>query len=401
MSRSESSTELMLLESDVENSSSSKIISGLHKFFIERIIWAHLFIIAISKLHNPLRAIKAILNLEKIRRAYMGDHKLIRLVKVDQKYSWHPNIPSWPSNAFNLFHENEINRINTFRIIQGELNLLILSITKKCPLKCEHCFEWDIMHKPETLSLEDLKEIIRRYQEQGLATLELSGGEPLSRFNDLIELVQFASISSEVWVLTSGFGLTLKKAYSLKNIGLTGITISLDHFDEAMHNSFRGHGKSFSWVIKAVENAIKVGLTTCLSICATKRFVTRNNLMKYAELAKNLGVCYVQILEPKATGNYANKDVLLSNEQISEITDFHYMMNSEKKFREYPLVVYHGYHQRRMGCLGGGNRYLYIDSNGDIHPCPFCHSPMGNALSGPNGIDMKLSTCNSFEFSES
>lgn len=385
---------------DEENISFPKIISGWQKYFIERIIWGQLFVLAVGKLRSLRRALNALLILEKMRRMYMGDHSLKRIIKVNNKYSWHPNTPAWPSVAFNFFHENEINRIDNFRKIQGELNLLILSITKKCPLDCEHCFEWDIMHQPEVLSLEKLKNIVKKYQEMGLGTLEISGGEPLSRFSDLIELIRFVGRSTEVWVLTSGFGLTLNKAHALKKAGLTGITVSLDHFDEDEHNSFRGNSKSFDWVKLAIENATKAGLTTCLSICVTRNFISQENLMKYTELAKNWRVCFMQILEPKATGRYADKDVLLTEEQILVIEGFHYMVNSGEQFNDYPIIIYHGYHQRRMGCLGGGSRYLYIDSNGDIHPCPFCRQPIGNALNGTNGTDQKLATCKSFEFSD-
>lgn len=385
---------------DVRNAAPTRIISGWHKYVIERIIWSQIFMLAVGRLRNPFRAIKALLDLEKMRRNYMGDHRIRRIIKVNNKYSWHPYTPAWPSVAFNFFHENELNRVDNFRKIQGELNLLILSITKKCPLQCEHCFEWDIMHQPEVLSLDNLKNIVKSYQEKGLATLEISGGEPLNRFFDLIELIQFTGKSTEVWVLTSGFGLTLKKAEALKKAGLTGITVSLDHFDDVMHNAFRGNGKSFDWVMKAIENATKVGLTICLSICTTKSFVTRENLLKYTELAKSLGVCFVQLLEPKATGKYADKDVLLAEEQISVLEEFYYMINSKEQFKDYPLIVYHGYHQRRMGCLGGGNRFLYIDSNGDIHSCPFCRQSVGNVLDGVNGTGNKLPTCNSFALSE-
>ena len=48
---------------------------------------------------------------------------------------------------------------------------------------------------------------------------------------------------------------------------------------------------------------------------------------------------------------------------------------------EYPIISYPGYHQRRIGCLGAGNRYLYIDPKGDIHACPFCRHAAGDAFS--------------------
>lgn len=398
--KSDNTSELRTHPLDTDNNSLPRIISGWQKYAIERIIWSQLFVLAVRKLRSPQRALKALLNLEKMRRMYMGDHSIKRIIKVNGKYSWHPNTPAWPSVAFNFFHENELNRIDNFRMIDGELNLLILSITKKCPLECEHCFEWPVMHQPEVLGLENIKNIIKTYQQKGLGTLEISGGEPLSRFSDLIELINFTEDSTEVWVLTSGFGLTLNKAHVLKKAGLTGITISLDHFDEKKHNLFRGNDKSYSWVMQAMENAIKVGLTTCLSICVTRDFVSQENLMRYTELAKSLGVCFVQILEPKATGRYADKDVLLTESQISVIEEFHFRMNSEDEFKDFPLIVYHGYHQRRVGCFGGGSRYLYIDSNGDIHACPFCRKPIGNALNGTNGTVQQLANCKSFKFSE-
>ena len=207
----------------------TSIVSGIHKYLIERIIWMHLFLIALKLLKSPKKVMTSLLKLENMRRSYMGDHSLKRIIKVDQKYSWHPNIPAWPSKAFTFFHENELNKIFPFRQNRGELNTLILSITKKCPLDCEHCFEWDVMHKKEVLSLADLKRIIKNQQDKGLASIEFSGGEPLNRFQDLIKLVAFAAQNSETWVLTSGYGLTEEKALALKTAGLRGITVSLDH----------------------------------------------------------------------------------------------------------------------------------------------------------------------------
>ena len=189
--KSDNTSELRTHPLDTANNSLPRIISGWQKYAIERIIWSQLFILAARKLKSLRRAAKAIVKLEKMRRMYMGDHSIKRIIKVNGKYSWHPNTPAWPSEAFNFFHENELNRIDNFRKIEGELNLLILSITKKCPLDCEHCFEWPVMHQPEVLALEDLKNIVKSYQEKGLGTLEISGGEPLSRFNDLIELIQY------------------------------------------------------------------------------------------------------------------------------------------------------------------------------------------------------------------
>jgi hypothetical protein len=48
--------------------------------------------------------------------------------------------------------------------------------------------------------------------------------------------------------------------------------------------------------------------------------------------------------------------------------------NLDPLFKNYPAIVYHGYHQRRVGCMAGGNRSLYIDSEGYANACPFCQT---------------------------
>jgi MoaA/NifB/PqqE/SkfB family radical SAM enzyme len=61
--------------------------------------------------------------------------------------------------------------------------------------------------------------------------------------------------------------------------------------------------------------------------------------------------------------------------------DFFMKMNYDGRFRRYPIVCYHGFYQRRIGCLGAADRSLYIDPDGGLHPCPFCRISSGSALS--------------------
>ena len=45
-------------------------------------------------------------------------------------------------------------------------------------------------------------------------------------------------------------------------------------------------------------------------------------------------------------------------------------------------MTYYGYHQRRLGCSGAADRFLYVDTDGDLHACPFCQKKSGSALAG-------------------
>ena len=97
-------------------------------------------------------------------------------------------------------------------------------------------------------------------------------------------------------------------------------------------------------------------------------------------LAKNFGVSFVQFLEPKPVGRYASKDVLLKGKHILKLEQFLLKYNFNNRYKDYPIIIYPGYHQRREGCMFSGKKSVYIDANGNMNPCPFCHKSYGKVL---------------------
>jgi MoaA/NifB/PqqE/SkfB family radical SAM enzyme len=301
-------------------------------------------------------------------------------VYANERYFTAMNVPGWPSEAFNTFVRNEFDRADNSIHNHPKLHTAIFSITNQCRLHCEHCFEWDNRSSKEILTIEELKIIQQKLHEQGISHLEYGGGEPLSRVDALSELLSNRKEDVDYWISSSGYEMTTVIAKRLKDDGLTGVVISLDHWDEKLHNSFRKNPKSYFWACEAVKNCKNAKLATGLSICATREFLTEQNLWKYADLAKSWGIGFIRILEPRQVGLYKDKDVLLSDRHTRSLEVFFLEINSNRQYIDYPIVLYPGYHQRKTGCLGAGNRYVYIDSKGDIHACPFCQNQKGNAL---------------------
>jgi MoaA/NifB/PqqE/SkfB family radical SAM enzyme len=182
--------------------------------------------------------------------------------------------------------------------------------------------------------------------------------------------------------VSSGFGLSMERAMLLKENGLTGISISIDHFDKDKHNKFRGNTQSFDRAVQAARYGKKAGLAVVLSLCATRAFVTRENMYAYASFAKDLGASFILVLEPRSVGHYANMDVALTGDQEILLEEFFLALNYDSIYSKYPAVSYHGYHQRRAGCFGSGNRYLYVDTNGNFHVCPFCRNKKEISIGG-------------------
>ena len=219
----------------------SRMIVGWKKQIVERCIRLHILWIALSVYLNPLVASKALKKLMAYNHRIRGGLPVHRYVKANKRYFWSNDVPGWPSKSFRLFIENEFNRIHPFRPVTGHLLSMVFSVTNKCMLQCEHCFEWQNLDSKEALSLDNLKEILWKFQNRGIDIVQLSGGEPLNRLDDVIELMRSAQSGTDFWLLTSGYGLSRKKAVRLKNAGLTGVNISLDHWNEKEHNRFRNN----------------------------------------------------------------------------------------------------------------------------------------------------------------
>ena len=384
-------------------SQKSPIVSGtLEKKQIKLRVALQMFNITLKKAGSLFKAIEVIKKMRaKYQRAF-GETMLTKVAKVDDRCFWRLGAPGFPSKASYKMQSNEANRFFSEQNSKG-LRTLFIAITKKCPLRCEHCFEWENLNQEDTLTTKDIIDLVHKYQDYGTTQIMLSGGEPMLRVNDIYKVLDAAKEETDFWIITSGLGLTKERAKKLKAKGLTGVMVSLDHFLPEKHNQFRGFESAFQNAINAVVNANQAGLVTTLSLCATKSFITENNLAAYMDLAKELGVSFVQLIEPKAVGGYKGKDVELEKMHYELLEDTFLKYNSELAFQQYPIVNYLNYHQRRIGCFGGGDRFFYIDTDGYAHLCPFCSSQVSSALefSAEDTIDLLTQySCHSFSLGD-
>lgn len=361
--------------------SNPQLLYGIKKEIAELDIRLELFRIVSKHFRNPITCIKVLKKLDTLRRQVLGENRLKKIVKVNNKYYWDLYTPGCNSKAFTKYVEGEINRFSRLKQNPNQFTNVFFAITKKCSLRCEHCYEWDVLNNTEKLSLKDLKLIVQNLQSVGVGQIQFSGGEPLLRIKDLVDVMRNSDENTEFWINSSGHMLTFENARLLKDNGLMGAVISLDHFDKDKHNAFRGNRNSYQWVVSALKNAQANGIVTGLSICVTRAFISKENLMSYMDLAKQLNVSFVQILEPRAVGHYKGKSVSLDSSHLKLLEDLYLNLNYNAKFKDYPIITYHGFHQRRLGCFASGNRSFYIDTDGDIHACPFCQLKTGSALS--------------------
>jgi MoaA/NifB/PqqE/SkfB family radical SAM enzyme len=383
----------------VFNEKPAKQCNRLERKLIMTAMKLKIFLLACRILKKPniiFQTYRSVISLRK--NVWGGEMK--KMYRIDGKYYFNIYTPGWPSKTYDTIWGSELRRHAPRNVEPEKTFFAFLAITRKCPMRCEHCFEWDNLNQKESFTKEDLLKVTDIYQQQGVKQFHFSGGEPMTRINDLLELFRYTKGKSENWVVTSGFNCTKENALKLKEAGCKGVVVSIDHYIPELHNIFRGNKDAFNHAVAAVAAVKNAGLVSAMSVCVTKAFIDGGHLLPYLEFAHSLGVHFVQLLEPRAIGHYNGANVLLEEKHIVQLEKFFKAVNHSKEYRDYPIIQYHGYHQRRVGCFAG-SRSVYIDSAGDVHSCPFCHTSSYNILdvirAGKTTIPKKENVCPQFK----
>src|SRR6476620_6642373 len=117
---------------------------------------------------------------------------------------------------------------------------LRISVTDRCNFLCVYCMPKEVFDKDytflphsELLSFEEIERTARLFVAHGVEKIRLTGGEPLLRKNieHLVEmLAKIETVSGKPLdlTLTTNASLLARKARSLRDAGLTRVSVSLD-----------------------------------------------------------------------------------------------------------------------------------------------------------------------------
>ena len=368
----------------------SKTIHGIHKSIIHLRLKVTLLRVLISCYRNPADWIKGLRYLIRLRRKVLGNYRVKKMVRVESLYYMGLYSPGWNDATYRKFIASELMHYKRHKRATYRFNQVFLAVTKKCPLQCEHCYAWDTLNLKDTMDIRKFRNILADLMRVGTMQLYFTGGEPMVKFDLLLQMLSCLPPEMKSWVSTSGFKLSPEKAQRLKNVGLTGVFISLDHFLPEKHNAFRNYPQAFDCAMQGARNALDAGLVVTFSMCLSDEMCQKDNLTRYMDLAKKTGVHFVQFFEPKAVGHYRDMPVELSTDSIRIAEETFLKMNFGKHHLGYPIISYHGYYKRRIGCFGGGSRGIHIDADGNLNACPFCQKNYGNLFDG--NFDIKIAT---------
>jgi heme d1 biosynthesis radical SAM protein NirJ len=160
--------------------------------------------------------------------------------------------------------------VRTRRGSGGVKPVVIWNLTRRCNLKCRHCYTVSAdVHFPGELSHEQAVATLDDLGDFGIPALILSGGEPLDRF-DFFDLAKRARPMVRMLALsTNGTKIHGETADKVAEIGFDYVGISIDGIG-ATNDWFRGVDGAFDDAVRGVRECKKRGIKVGLRFTLTK-----------------------------------------------------------------------------------------------------------------------------------
>jgi radical SAM protein with 4Fe4S-binding SPASM domain len=289
--------------------------------------------------------------------------------------------------------------------------LVVWNFTKKCNLKCRHCYA-NAGKAEDELSLEDRLNVIDQLNDAGVVAVSFSGGEPLSD-RDFWKVAEYASDKGlYVSVATNGTLIDRETAKRLKEIDTGYVEISLDAHTPAIHDSFRGVHGAFNRALRGINNCVEEGLITGIATTATR--LNLSEIPGIIDLAEEVGAYRLIVFNFIPTGR--GKDIQkldLSAEERGKLLELLYDKLEEGRVQvfstspTYAVVATQRVEEGAgtkitpthfadvcmqgnnalmladfIGGCGAGRLYCGMEPNGDITPCVFIPIVVGNVRDG-------------------
>lgn len=179
-----------------------------------------------------------------------------------------------------------------------EIDYLRISLTESCNLRCIYCMPEGVASKVcgETLTKENIFDIVEVAVELNIKKIRLTGGEPLLR-QDIVEIVQGIKDRGieKIYITTNGILLS-EKIEKLKKAGLKGVNISLDTLDREQFNLIT-RGGELEKVLLGIEKALNLNLEVKINSVIMKD-INENAIEGLAKLTLNnqLDVRFIELM---------------------------------------------------------------------------------------------------------
>ena len=301
------------------------------------------------------------------------------VVEAGGRLYLHSHLPPLDSAAYARFV-----RLHLIDRLQAPSHAQV-AVTHACPQRCPVCYNRDRTGTP--LDEREVHRVVQDLIDAGVVWLGLTGGEPLLR-RELPELVALGRGRSEMKLFTTGMGVTARVAEELAAAGLGSVSVSIDHWDEAIHDEGRSYPGAWRAAIRAIETflangRLHVGISAVLPREALHDAEAVERLLAFAG---TLGVHEVWLSETKpAVPSLWDSALVLTEDERRALAAYQDRWNARVRREKGGVTLnYLGHFEgaERFGC-NAGRKMVYVDPFGEVSPCVFLPCSLGNVRERP------------------
>jgi MoaA/NifB/PqqE/SkfB family radical SAM enzyme len=243
---------------------------------------------------------------------------------------------------------------------------ILMDPSSACNLGCTGC--WSAEYGSQlSMDYSTLDSIIHQGKALGTYMYIYSGGEPLMRKKDILQLCEE---HDDCMFLAFTNGTLIDEAFADEMLRVKNFipAISIEGFEEE-NDHRRGKG-TYQKVVRAMDILRERKLAFGASLCYTSKNTEVIGSEEYIDFLIEKGCKFAWFFTYMPVGAGAPTDLMAKAHQRG------YMYHQVRRFRETkPIFTMDFWNDGEFagGCIAGGRSYLHINANGDIEPCAFIH----------------------------
>ncbi len=243
---------------------------------------------------------------------------------------------------------------------------ILLDPTSACNLSCTGCWASEYGNKLN-LSFDEIDSIITQGKEIGIFMYIYTGGEPLVRKNDIIELCKKHN-DCVFLAFTNATLIDEEFAKQIREVKNFVPAISIEGDKEAT-DSRRGDG-TYDKVVHAMEILRRYKVPFGASTCYTSANYESITDDEYFDRLISFGAKFAWFFHYMPIGNDAVPELLLNPDQRETV---YRKIRDVRNRKSIFLIDFQNDGEYIGGCIAGGRDYFHINPNGDVEPCVFIH----------------------------
>jgi MoaA/NifB/PqqE/SkfB family radical SAM enzyme len=356
-----------------------RTIAGIERFLFLQKMKVKIFFRYLPMLYLGKMSVQRFMTLLKRLLFFLTKLYHNKFVRFDGKTRLDLYVPSFPSPAF-------FTACNKFSVFGKKLPCVtaLISITSACRYDCPHCYQKRDRGKDVSINL--LDSAVRYLQDAGVAFFNIEGGEPFLVYDRLKQICAAIDHRSEIWVNSTGDGMTLERLSELKILNLTAIMFSLHSADPATLNRFMRSDKAWENLERGIALCHQADIPVTFNSCVPKQDFFNGSFDRIMEKAREFTGCLVQLIKPKPAGGRMELGVeIYTDDDRRRITAIINRYNHDPAYRSFPAIAAQFIEETPevFGCTAGGTDRFYINAKGDVQPCEFLNISFGNIAEEP------------------